>query len=515
MGNVLLIANGRVFDLDGDVHQPEFADILVVGNKIAAVRKGIAAELNSGKSVPELAGKLPDKTIDARGKLVIPGLVNAHYHSHDVLLKGCFESIPLELWFLSALPPAFPKRTKEEVRARTLLGAVECLRNGITTVQDLATVYPYDEEHVDTILRAYDDAGIRCVFALQIADIPGAESVPFWDEIVPPAHRHLLSGAVEPFGGDRPIIDLIQDSMKAHTGKHPRITWALGPSAPERCSEDLLRNLAGLSKQANIPVFTHIYESKATTLIARKTHASDGGSLITYLDRCGLLNERLTLAHSVWMQQHEIDNIGAHGANVVLNPVSNLKLRNGIAPIRAYIENGVNAALGCDNCSCTDCQNMFQAMKMFCSLATVSNPEPGRPVAVDAIHAATFGGAKAAGLEGMVGALKPGMAADFSILDLSDPSFVPFNSAARQIVYSESGRSVETVVVDGQVVVQNRKVITIDEAALQEEVAELMGPLLGDLRSVTARLTEMTPYLEEAGRRALAVDIGVSRYIRG
>jgi 5-methylthioadenosine/S-adenosylhomocysteine deaminase len=119
------------------------------------------------------------------------------------------------------------------------------------------------------------------------------------------------------------------------------------------------------------------------------------------------------------------------------------------------------------------------------------------------------------GLEGVVGALKPGMAAHFSILDLSDPSFVPFNSAARQIVYSETERSVETVVVDGQVVVENRKIITIDYAALQDEVTELMGPLLGDLRNVRARLTEMTPYLEEAARRALAVDIGISRYIHG
>ena len=119
----------------------------------------------------------------------MPGFVNAHYHSHDVLLKGCFETIPLELWLLSALPPSYPKRSTAEIRARTLLGALECLRSGMTTVQDLCTIYPFDEEHLEAILQAYEDIGIRCVFALQFADMVGAKSVPFWEEVVPPEQR--------------------------------------------------------------------------------------------------------------------------------------------------------------------------------------------------------------------------------------------------------------------------------------------------------------------------------------
>lgn len=512
--SVLLIKGGRVYDHDGNADHPAVADILIVGNKIAAVRSGLAAAIASGQTVPELGTARVSETIDASERLVIPGFVNAHYHSHDVLLKGCFETIPLELWVLSALPPSYPKRSTAEIRARTLLGSLECLRSGITTVQDLATIYPFDEEHLDAMLKAYADIGIRCVFALQIADVPGVKSIPFWDEVVPEEQRGGLSGAVEPYRNIDPG-DLVRDTLKTRRKVHPRITWALGPSSPERCSDGLLSTLAELSADEKLPVYTHIYESKAMTLIARQTHAKDKGSLINYLDRVGLLTPKLSLAHSVWMSPGEIDQLKAAGTNVVLNPVGNLKTRSGIAPIRTYMNRGVNVGLGCDNCSCSDAQNMFQSMKMFASLAAVCTPEPGPPTARDAIWSATVGGARTAGLEGQIGALRPGMLADLSIIDLTDPSFVPLNSAARQLVFTESGRSVETVIVDGRVVVRNRKITTIDERALREEVAELMKALRKDIEGVVARNQRMMPYLMEAHRRTWAADIGLNRYVGG
>ena len=237
----------------------------------------------------------------------------------------------------------------------------------------------------------------------------------------------------------------------------------------------------------SVPVYTHIYESRAMTLIARQTHTSDDGSLINYLKRVGLLTPRTSLAHSVWMTPAEIDAIAEGGTNVVLNPVGNLKTRSGVAPIRTYVRKGVNVALGCDNCSCSDSQNMFQSMKLFAGLAAVTHPEPGPPTAADAIRAATIGGARTAGLEGRIGALRPGMAADLFILDLTDPSFVPLNSVARQVVFTEGGRGVETVIVDGRVVVADRKITTIDERALREEVAGLMKVLRKDIEAVTKR----------------------------
>jgi guanine deaminase len=509
--NVLLIKAGRVYDHDGDIDQPAVADVLIVGDSIAAVRPGLADLIGDGQAVPELGKRKVRETIDAKEKLIIPGFVNAHYHSHDVLLKGCFETIPLELWVLSALPPSYPKRTTAEIRARTLLGSIECLRSGITTVQDLATIYPFDEEHLDAMLKAYEDVGIRCVFALQVADVPGVKSIPFWDEIVPAAQRRDLAGAVEPFR-NIDLSQLLRDLVKRRHNSS-RMTWALGPSSPERCSEKLLSSMSELSADEKLPVYTHIYESKAMTLIARQTHTQDEGSLINYLDRVGLLTPKLSLAHSVWMAPKEIEQIQQSGTNVVLNPVGNLKTRSGIAPIRTYMNRGVNVGLGCDNCSCSDAQNMFQSMKMFASLAAVCTPEPGPPTAGNAIWSATIGGARTAGLEGRVGAVKPGMAADLSIIDLTDPSFVPLNSVARQLVFTESGRGVETVIVDGRVVVRNRKITTIDERALREEVADLMKVLRKDIDAVIARNERMMPYLMEAHRRTWATDIGLDRYV--
>jgi guanine deaminase len=509
----VLIAGGRVLDLDDDVHRPQEKDVLVIADRIAACRRGMTADLDAGQRPPELPAGAPLERVSAKGKLVIPGFVNSHYHSHDVLLKGCFETIPLELWVLSALPPAFPKRSIAEIRARTLVGAVECLRGGITTVQDLATVYPYDEQHVDAILRAYEDVGIRCVFALQVADVPGVKSIPFWDEVVPESMKKGLSGAVEPYGRGAEVVELVKGAMLKRQQVHPRITWALGPTSPERCSEEFLDGLGDLSRSRALPMYTHIYESKAMTLMARQGHAKDNGSLINYLRRCGLLSPKLSLAHSVWMLPAEIRMLAESGTNVVLNPVGNLKTRSGVAPIRPYMEAGVNIALGCDNCSCSDAQNMFQSMKLFASLAAITHPEPGPPTARDALAAATLSGARTAGLEGEIGALKAGMKADLSILDLSDPSFVPLNSAARQLVFTEAGRSVEHVMVDGRFVVRDRRITTIDEEALRAEVEELMVALRRDLEAVLERNQKMLPYLMEAHRRTWASDIGLNRYI--
>jgi 5-methylthioadenosine/S-adenosylhomocysteine deaminase len=511
-GGVILIRNGRVYDHAGNVDLPPVADVLIMDGVIAAIRAGIGRAADLGEVIDELGTRAIDQTIDATEKLLMPGFVNAHYHSHDVLLKGCFETIPLELWLLNALPPAYPKRSTAEIRARTLLGALECLRSGMTTVQDLATIYPFDEAHLDAILQAYEDIGIRCIFALQFADTAGARAVPFWEEVVPPEQRAALSGSVEPFQGvDLPR--LLRDIVISQKRRHPRITLALGPTSPERCTPELLTKLADLSASEEVPVYTHIYESRAMTLIARQSHASDAGSLINYLGQVGLLTPRVNLAHSVWMLPAEIDAIAQAGTNVVLNPVGNLKTRSGVAPIRTYLRKGVRVALGCDNCSCSDAQNMFQSMKLFAALAAVTQPEPGPPTAADAIWSATIGGARTAGLEDRIGALRPGMAADLSIIDLTDPSFVPLNSVARQVVFTEGGRSVETVIVDGRVVIADRKITTIDERALREEVAGLMKVLRKDIEAVVKRSDAMLPYLMEAQRRTWEVDIGLNRYV--
>ena len=193
--NTLLLEGGRVYEHQGNTDSPSIADVFI--------RNGYIERVGS-RAIPgaQPPGE-PDRIINARDRLLIPGLVNAHYHSHDVLLKGSYETIPFYVWLLNALPPQYPKRSVEEVRARTLLGAAECLHNGITTVQDMLTISPFDEEHLDAVLDAYDSIGIRAVFSLQVGDTPGIERVPFWRETVPERFHSYLGAAVA-VGGPSP-----------------------------------------------------------------------------------------------------------------------------------------------------------------------------------------------------------------------------------------------------------------------------------------------------------------------
>lgn len=498
MPETILIKGGRVYRHGEDTDQPAVSDVLIQGDRIAAVGQ-----------TPEPEA---DRVIDARDKLVLPGFVNAHYHSHDILLKGCFEALPLELWVVSALPPSYPKRSLEEVRARTLLGAVECLRSGMTTVQDMLTLFPYDEAHVDCVLQAYADVGIRCVFSMQVGDIAGIERVPFWKEEVPEEYHRYLGAAVEPSATDDPLTRVREQYLRL-ADFSPRITWALGPTSPEFCSPRLLEGLAALSEEFDLPVLTHLYESRTMALAARMFLPEHDGSQVRYLDSVGLLGPRLGLAHSVWLLNPEIEMLADAGANVVINPMSNMKTKSGVPPIREYIAAGVPIGLGCDNCSCGDAQNMFQAMKMFAGMASVSDPEPGPPTAAETLRIATRGGARAVGHDGEIGAIEPGMKADIAILDLKNPQYVPLNSAARQTVYAESGESVDTVLVDGRIVMEGRRLTTIDEDELRGAVDAVMPTLRTDLAAVLERTGKMTPELLNAWRRAWAVDVGTNRYV--
>lgn len=447
--------------------------------------------------------------------LAIPGLVSAHYHSHDTLLKGCFAPMPLEAWFLHAVPPNYPARSREEIRARVLVGALEALKSGITTIQDMATVYPFAPEHVDTILEAYASIGIRCVFAMQVADAPGSRGVPFWDEVIPAEVRASASLSVKRGGDARELAALLEAEWQRNRGRHPRITWGLGPATPENCSEEFLERVAELSERGSLPVFSHVYESKSNAVTARRRYASDGGSLVRHLARVGLLGPRFTIAHGVWLRRDEIDAVAAAGARVALNPLCNLKSKSGVAPIRAYLDAGVEVALGTDNSSCSDVQSLFQSMKLFALLAAAGSPEGAHPGAPEAFRAATLGSAAALGLGGEIGRLEPGRKADITLLDLYDPAFVPLNDATRQLVYSEAGRAVRHVLVDGQLVIENGRSTQIDERALIEEVEALMPRLLEDLAAVRVRNERLLPYVAEAHRRTLEVDVGLDRFVPG
>jgi 5-methylthioadenosine/S-adenosylhomocysteine deaminase len=491
----ILIRGGQIYDHDGDIHHPSVADLLIEDGVISAIGPSLSPSADDVESV------------DAAGKLIIPGLINAHYHSHDTLCRGLFEELPLEMWLLYTLPMG-AGRSKEEVRARTLVGALESLRCGITTVQDMLGLVPLNEEYSDVVISAYREAGIRVVFSPMVWDVPPVAMV---------RHRDRLPSDVQDMLGSKAPPPKEQlDYLEAQFSRHPAggaFHWALAPFAPQRCSSGMLEACACLSHKHDLPIYTHVYETKGQVLIARELFGEHSGSLITYLKNTGLLGPKLNIVHSVWISRPEMDQMAEAGAGIVLNHLSNLKLKSGIAPICDLRDSGVRLGLGCDNCSGSDVQSVFQAMKMFCLLAAVSEPEPGVGLAQEVLRHATLGNARTAGLEGQLGAIRPGYKADLVFIDLKDTAYLPYNSAARQLVYTEAGRGVESVMVNGRMVVEDRKAKTIDEDALRREVADLMRHFIEDYDEVVKSRKKALPYMLDAHRQVWSADVGMNRFV--
>ena len=479
------LADPRAYDL------PPVADILIENGVIVAVEPNLEAA---------------DCTvIEAQDRLAVPGFVNAHYHSHDTLLKGAFEPLPLDTWSILALPPAFPPRSAREIRVRTLIGAAECLLRGITTVQDMVRLHPYSPEHFDIVLDAYEEIGLRAVVAPHFNDLASANSAAFWDEEMPASELWRLAPGIPTFAKGADIIGLIRATVVPRLKGQGLVRLALGPSAPERCSPALLKATAELSAEHDLPVFTHVAESRGKTLHARLKLAAHGHSHIRYLADCGLLGPNLTIAHAVWLEESEIASIAKAGANVVLNPQGNLKTRSGIAPIAAYRKAGVNVALGCDNCSCNDSQSMLQTMKSYAGLAAVEQPVGDTPSAADTLHAATASGARALGFAD-IGSLAPGMRADITLFRLDDIAFVPLNSAVRQLIFGDAAPALDKVIVDGRLVVDEGRLLTIDLAGLRDEAEGYAADLRAELNAITERVKPLFPAIERALGRAHATD---------
>jgi cytosine/adenosine deaminase-related metal-dependent hydrolase len=491
----LLIRGGRVLDLEQDLDEPPLRDILIEAGSIASV----------GGHVDDAGAEV----IDASGMLVCPGLVNAHYHSHDVLARGMFEDLALEYWGTLA-GPLGSRRSIAEVRARTLAGALECLRNGITTVQDMSSFSPMTEEYVDAILDAYAEAGIRVIFSVTVRDLSQLDTIPWIAELAPKELHEVVGTQRDPAG---PQMDFVSRQIERIGDRGGMVRWALSPSAPQRCTPPLLEAVADLSRRRNLPVYTHVYETRVQRIFSHDRLSGYGGSALKYMEAAGLLGPLVTIAHGVWPEENELDIIGRSGTNVVLNMLSNLKLKSGVAPILAYRARGVNLALGCDNCSCSDVQSMLQVMKLFCLLSGVSAPQRTEVTAAEALRAATLGGARTAGLSSSVGALRPGYKADLVLMDLADPAYVPLNSAVRQLVYSDSGRSIRTVLVDGRVVVRDGRATRVDEAALRAEIAGLMPAVRADVGKMRAGYDKLRPFIDEVHRRAWARPLPIDRFL--
>jgi 5-methylthioadenosine/S-adenosylhomocysteine deaminase len=497
----LLLQGGTVLPLGGVEAAQPGVDLLIDGGRIAAMGPGLAP------------ASPPDRVIDATDRLVIPGLVNAHLHSHNNYFRGCFDSQPLDLcvldlWGIGA-PPGALRLTPRQVYARALLGCAEMLRTGTTTALDDVNLAPaLDEESVAAVVRAYEDAGMRAVVAPHVFDVPYHRTVPFVAELLPADLRQALDG------GRGPDVAALEALVRAGAarwgGPERRVRFGVGPSGPQRCSPRLLTRMVELAEELDLPVFVHLLETRTQAALGRVAH---GRSLVEHLRDLGVLRPRVSLGHAVWVTPGDVEILAAAGVTVCHNPVSNLKLGSGIAPVARLLEAGVPVALGTDGVMSNDSLNLFESMKLAALLHKVREPDPARWLgAHDALRMATAGGARSGRIAG-IGALAVGARADLVLLDLRRAAFAPRNDLLRQTVYAENGSSVHTVLVDGRVVVEAGRLLTVDEAAVAAEVSADAAAFHAR-RAATGRprAEDLAPYFREAYARCWQVDVGAEAF---
>ncbi len=492
-----LFRDALLVTLEGSA-PPANGDLLVVNSSIAAVGGTIAAP--------------PDAVIvEARGKLILPGLVNAHTHSSETFFRGRYEGMPLEVWLLYAYPPLtdapIPPRL---LYLRTLLLAMESLKSGVTMLSDDFFDPPiHDPARLAVVFDAYEAAGIRANVSSAVVDIPMLDTLPFARDVVPAHLQALLDGAamITPAAYAAFCRDVF---ATLHGRAAGRLRFMVAPSAPQRCTAEMLQACAALARDHGVPFHTHVLETKTQAVTGGELF---GKSLIAVMADLGVLDRHTTIAHAVWVDDGDIAVMGEAGCAVVHNAVSNQKLGAGIAPLRRLIDAGVAIGLGTDGLSSNDTARIFDVMRVAALIHSTTGPDPSSwASSAEILKAATLGGARTALLDGVTGSLAPGKAADLIVLDLDALAFTPLNDPVKHLVWSENGSDIELVMVAGEVVVRRGRLTRIDEAETLAEIRDLAPAWLAAHARIEARNRVFAPFLAEIHRRAAMLDLGLNRY---
>jgi guanine deaminase len=493
--HAVLVRGGRVVEGVGAALAP--ADVLIAGDRIAAVGPALVAP----PGTPEL---------DASGCLVLPGLVNAHTHAHNNLLRGLAERWTLED-LLNHGPALNGGRTPEEHYLSAALGAIEMVKTGCTAAYDLVMAAPAPAlDDLDAIVRAYADVGLRAVIAPALADTIFYRTVPGLLDHLPPALRAKVEGLrAAPTDG---LLRLTGDAIRRwHGGAGGRVRFAVAPTIPGLCSDAFLAGCARLVRDHGVGLHTHLLESKVQAIAGSQRW---GRSVVAQLAKIGLLGPGFVGAHGVWLTDEDIGRLADAGAGIAHNPASNLKLGSGIAPVRELLDRGVTVGLGTDGSMSSDNQNVFEAMRFAALVGCVRFPnDPERWLdATVAWRLATAGGARLLGLADEIGAIEPGRKADL-VLARADSTFLrPLNHALNALVYAESGASVDTVLVDGRVVLEHGRVVGVEEGRIRQQAQEAADRLRARNREAWALAAELRPYLGAVRRAVLAAPYPVNRY---
>jgi len=480
----LLIRGASVLTLDANDRFIECGDIRIEDGRIVSVHEG-AMQHDDGAPP---AGRV----IDGRGFLAAPGLVNAHTHSPGALLAGTMdtESHPAFMWLNQADTSA---RSPHEVYISAMLNATQMLLAGVTTAVDHFPAQNFGPEDIAAAVRAYDDSGMRMVLAVRIFDDSFGDIFPRDTRLSPELERELARVAPLPPKPLAQTRELTEDAIARHHAPQRRLSVFPAPTNPVRCTDALLEMTRDIAERFDVGIHTHLLESKVQTRLAQERH---GCTMVQHLERMGLLSPRLSCAHTIWIDEPDIERLARHGAVVVHNPESNLKLGTGIAPICSMVAAGVTVALGSDGSVTNDNVQLHEAMRLAATLGRVIEPDRRRWVTGrQALSMATAGGARAAQLPDL-GRIEAGCRADVVLYDLNRAEWTPVNDPVRQMVFAESGASVHTVIVDGRVVVEAGRIIAFDSDAVLAEAKPMLAAIRHrnrDLHAFARRMGELFP----------------------
>jgi 5-methylthioadenosine/S-adenosylhomocysteine deaminase len=373
------------------------------------------------------------ETIDARGRIVLPGLINTHTHAPMVMYRGLADDLALMDWLQKYIFPAEAKTVSPEfVRIGTRLAALEMIESGTTTYADM---YYFEEE----IAKATREAGLRGVLGATIIQFPAP------DAKTPAEGLARAEKYLEAFRGDSLIVP------------------AVAPHSMYTLDRDTLLACAALAKKYDAPILIHLAETEDELKIASERHAS---TPVGYLEGLGFWGPRMLAAHGVWVSDEDIAILKRRQVGLSHNPESNMKLASGAAPVVKYLAANVALGLGTDGAASNNDLDMFEAMRLAGFLAKLATKDPTAVPAQVALDLATVGGARALGMEAAIGSLEAGKRADLIVVSMSRASQTPMYEPISHLVYVSNGGDVQTTIVDGRVLMKDRRLRTLNRASV-------------------------------------------------
>ena len=475
----------------------EPADILITNDVIAEI------------GPPGLA--VPDSAIsfDASGLLLHPGLINAHMHSHGGLARGQGDRWTLEL-LLAAAPWIGGGRALADKKLSAMICAAEMVLKGCTAAYDLFAEFPLPtREGMDAVAEAYAQVGMRAVVAPMVADLSFYQAIPGLLDALPDELRRAVD-SLRP-GDGAACLASIEDIARHWSWESAGVHLAVAPTIPHHCTEGFACGCARIARSNGLRLHTHVGESKVQAVAGLRLY---GRTLLQQMDRWGLVGPDFTAAHGVWLDDDDLRLIAEKGASVAHNPGSNMRLGNGLFPLRRALDLGVTVGLGTDGANCSDNQNMFEAMRYASMASKTQSPRLEEWASVEEIYrAATFSSARAMGLQD-AGEIRVGGKADLVFLDLNAINWIPHNWTVNQLVHAEDSTSVRHVMIGGRMVVRDRVLTTVDLPRLAREAEAARERLEAANAGVKALVDRLSVVVGQFCPGLAAQSYHVRRYVR-